>query len=193
MAKFTDINRLDYIDESEVFIKEKFYQIKKISREYHRTMLEFLIENNLLKHFVRERSVSFAVIRIHFQEIWEWHISENIHKIVDDLGKKEFECCSGNWDCIWMLKKSSKADGSRMPDYFCDIMFFWNDLKAGNSLADSLNKSVSVSDGITHSEILFQTAIPGCEISCLRHIFHYDRQTSLLQCQFAHNIYLSDK
>lgn len=184
MARFVNTDRLDYLCQTDVFIRKEFIRLKKMNEQYRYRTAEFLIKNNFYKHLFRHHNISFAVFRIHFCDIWEWHIREEIVNIVNDIEKEFF--CIRKPDCMWMLKCSVT---NRIPCYYCDLAFFWHHETEDDNWCDKLCGLSENSPHISGVEILVQNDSKNIDRDFIRKLCRPQRESSLLQCEFSNNVF----
>ena len=185
MARFINSSRLDYLCLNDVFIRKEFIRLKKLNEYYNHRTAEFLIKNNFCKHLLRHKNICLAVFRIHFCDIWEWHIREEIIKIAENIEKQYFGDSSKMPDCIWMLKMENTG---HLPCYYCDIAFFWHHKTVDKCWIRKLNDLPETSPYVSKIEVLIQSSDPDTDRKFLLKLCQPEKYSTLLQCEFSNHI-----
>ncbi|MBE6375867.1 MAG: hypothetical protein E7050_05310 [Lentisphaerae bacterium] len=184
MKSFINITRLDYIKKKDIILCNELKMLQHLYGIYNSKAVEFIIKNNLLRHEAEKEKLSFVAVRIVFKDIWEWHIPEELQKIIAETGKNLLSGKSGPMDCLWILKSTSDK---KIPVFFCDIIFFLPD-SADKNLPDVDNKISSKENCIADSRILFSRKNQENYTKDLEKLFHPSQNSTVLQCEFAHDM-----
>ncbi len=182
MSKFIDVHHLDSVNPNNIYCNRELNKFQRFSMLYRCHAAEFIIRNNVFRHNVDGR---VFVFRIAFKDIWPWHISEEIKRIVGLIIPIWFTDMTSQWDCLWILKSSPKSLEDLL---FCDIIFFGDEDIPENKMNEVLFILNHNQECIEQASLI----IPGDEIrqhfTELQNLCIPTGRCQILQCEFAHDI-----
>ena len=177
MRNFVDINQLEYADLSKIHDISGFRRLSRLYQLYCREVSDFMIRDNLAKHFARKNQLYVTTYRMDFSGIWEWNIPELIQMLMRNFAAAD------HGDCLWMLKRDIYGSCVK---HFCDVIFF---SRTQYSCIDTQKKFTRMTGNICHItrvKLLYFSKIVQPWENSLPGICRHDGK--VLRCQFIHNM-----
>ncbi len=143
---------------------------------------EFLIRDNISRHDINGRIIVFRIV---FENIWQWHIAEEIGEIITVITQQCFTDKKFHWDCLWMLKSGNQK---RNELFYCDIIFFGDDDIPDDLLNKVLYHLNYERECVDKAVLLIQNGSIVPEFKELQKLCFPPADCRILQCEFAHNI-----
>ena len=180
MKKFIDINRLDHINPGFIEKSGKFLELRKIHDFFKSSAAAFIIENSIARHSRPGNPAICSVMRLNFHDLWEWHIAEELHQVIEKTIVAAPETAIPG-DCLLMHKAAIQKCG---PLYFCDIACFWPQPADAEKWLEIMAGTANSGEYSGQLQILIPPQPSDNHLAILQHLSRTPAPHRLLHCEF---------